>query len=514
MSKNGQLLGAYYRSLVEHPVPLVPFNPNALIALADICEATESPITPSGLVSAIGLAGPQSSKGWESVSAGPFVFPQDHGPHWKIRNEWYYLACNLTYTVNSVTKPIFILLAIIRRGVVPHNDTYTPQQLQVVACESTIEMPTTTTPYLSSSNAFDGFDANSIINLKAPGTNQNFNWSCVGQSKLFGLSSTTAGEMFPMNCGISFLTSGNVPVEVQLTMDAPTTPAFFLQGEEGCAPCIDGLGYRYYSWPALTVSGTVNVGTTSYTCSGQGWLDHQWGSRMQPLGYVDNLYLRALGVLGNTYPKTITPKWDWFFVHLSNGMHITTVVLPSNGFASGVGPVNLTNTTVVFVDTNKNLTYDTFQGGTVLYSKWVNANCNMYASSWLLTIGDNIQLTLDVTQDPPAGFSQGADGQTFMEKGVTVKGFVNRVAVTGTGFAEAIGYDSLETQATKMLNQLVPIDQVSELYPLFLPASASGEQIALATLIVIVPPVVVLLIIIVLAVVLSKKAKLKRMQSM
>jgi hypothetical protein len=95
-----------------------------------------------------------------------------------------------------------------------------------------------------------------------------------------------------------------------------------------------------------------------------------------------------------------------------------------------------------------------------------------------------------------------------------VKGFVNRVAVTGTGFAEAIGYDSLETQATKMLNQLVPIDKVSELYPLFLPASASGEQIALATLIVIVPPVVVLLIIIVLAVVLSKKAKLKRMQSM
>jgi predicted secreted hydrolase len=504
MSVNGQLLAKYYRSLVKKPVPLVPFNPKALKELATLCE--DPSITPAGIFSSIGLAGPQSSQGWASVEPGPFTFPDEHGPHWKFRNEWYYLACNLTY---GDSKPLFVLLAIIRRGTVPNNTDYPPQQLQVVGCEATLEIPGAETPYITTSGAFDGMDTTTTLSFQAPSPTQPFSWSAVGTYQNFGLQSSGSEKMFPMHCGIIFNVSSN-PVSVQLTLNAPTTPEYFLQGEKGCAPCIDGIGYRYYSWPALTVSGTVVVNSTTYTCSGQGWLDHQWGSRMQPLGYVDNLYIRALSVLSGTYTKTITPQWDWFFVHLSNGMHITSAVLPSQGFKNGSKPVHLTNTSVIFVDANNNLSFETFQNGTVVYSNWVNVNCNLYASTWVLKWGDDIDLVLTVAQPPPAGFSQGVDGQTFMEKGVTVAGTVNGTVVTGTGFAEAIGYDSIEKQILNMLVPLLPSSQIPDKYSLFLPANATAGQIALASLIVIVPPVLLIILVTVLLVVLTKKSKRNR----
>lgn len=502
---NGQLLSQYYQSLLKNPVSLVPYNPKALQELSVVCS--NPTITPQGLFSAIGLAGPQSSQGWGTVSPGPFSFPQEHGPHWNIRNEWYYLACNLTY---GEGLSMFVLLSVIRRGTVPNNNNFTPQQLQVVGCEATLEMPGSINPYISVSAAFDGMDPSSTLKFQAPSDTQSFQWSAMGNSQLFGLASVTAGSMFPMNCGISFM-NNNVPVTVQLTLQASTNPQFFLQGEQGCAPCIDGLGYRYYSWPALTVKGTVSIGTINLTCAGQGWLDHQWGSRMQPLGYVDNLYLRAVSIITGSYPKTIVPQWDWFFVHLSNGMHITTAVLPSKGF-QGSKPVPLTNTTIVSVDANNNLSYETFQSGTVTYTNWVTVNCNLYASTWVLKWGDDVQLVLNVTQPPPSGFSQGVDGQTFMEKGVNVAGTVKGTVVTGTGFAEAIGYDSMERQVINMLSPLLQTYEIADKYTWFLPADATPGQIALASLIVIVPPVVLLLIIVtVLAVVLTKKAKKKKL---
>ena len=510
---NQQALAAYYQDLFNHPVPLVPYNPQALNVLSQTLASGN--LTPEGLYAALGLGGPQSSKGWATVSSGDFNFPAEHGPHWAFRNEWYYAAFNLTYVDSTkTTQPLSILLAIIRRGTVPNYDSTVggPQQFQVVGCEATIELPGTATPYITSSAAFDGFD--NPASMQAPSASQAFQWSVNDSAHLFGLAGTTNGSMFPMNCGISFMTTGNTQVNVQLSLTAPSNPQYFNQGQNGCAPCLDGIGYRYYSWPALAVSGTVAVGTTTYTCSGLGWLDHQWGSRMQPLGYVDNLYLRALGILGGTYPQTIVPQWDWFFMHLNNGMHITTSVLPSKGYATTNGVTGLTNTSIVSVDAAKNnvLTYTTFQGnGSLYYSNWVEVNCSKYATSWKIQIGKDISLVITPVQSPPAGFSTGVDGQTFMEKAVNITGTVSGTAVTGVGFAEAIGYDSMDRALFNMLSQIFPPDQVQQYLPYFFPAKASVGDIALATLIVIVPPVLLLIIIItVVAVVLRKKAKKRR----
>jgi predicted secreted hydrolase len=493
---NSLLLKNYLTHIAHHPVSMVPYNKNALLYLA---AKLDQDVSASGLFSAIGLAGPQSSQGWQSVQPGPFDFPNDHGPHWGIRNEWYYLACNLTYNTN---KPLYLLLAIIRRGTNPK--VLTPQA-QVVACEATIEMPGVVPPYITASAAFDGFKSEVVFT--APG-NPGFQWSAFNGSQLFGLASDTGVNMFPMRCGIDF-SSTSGPVQCQLTLDAVTDPPFFLQGDNGCAPCLDGLGYKYYSWPALQVSGTVRVGSNTLQVSGQGWLDHQWGSRMQPLGYVDNIYVRALGILGSSYPKTLAPQWDWFFMHLSNGLHLTTAVLPSKGFMNPVGPVTLTNTTIIAVDSNNKLTYETFPGGTVTYSNWVQVNCNLYASSWVLE-WKNIQLTCTVTQPAPAGFSTGVDGQTFMEKGMVVNGTINGTAVTGTGFAEAIGYDSVEKQVFNMLSNLMAPDEAQVVLSMFLPASASPLDITLASLLVIGPPVVILVIIVVaVTVALRKKRRFK-----
>lgn len=510
LAKNNQLgLSFRYFQLARLPVPLVPFSSDALYTLSDVLQSNTD-LTAAGLYAATGLGGPQSAKGWDAVEPGNFNFPQEHGPHWTFRNEWYYAALNLTYVdSNKVTQPLTILLAIIRRGTVPNPDSNmgTPAQFQVVGCEATVELPGTSTPYLTASAAFDGF--NNPATMLAPSSTQPFQWSVISDTQLFGLASVSTFDMFPMNCGIRFTAADGTTVTAQLTLQAPTNPQYFVQGQNGCAPCLDGLGYRYYSWPALTVSGTVTVGSTAYVCTGQGWLDHQWGSRMQPLGYIDNLYLRAVGILAGTYPKQLAPQWDWFFMHLDNGMHITTSVLPSQGYSTPGSQAELTNTTIVTVNSDNIMSFETFQGnGNVRYSNWVEINCSWYASYWTIQIGSDIVLNISPAQAPPAGFSKGVDGQTFMEKAVTVSGTINGSPVKGVGFAEAIGYDSLDKQLYNMLSQIYLPEQVQTLLPLFRPASASAGDIALASTLVIGPPVALLIIIVtVTAVLLKKKAK-------
>ena len=509
---NATLLANYLQAVLENPVALVPYNPEALSALVRLCK--EPNVSASGLFAAMGLAGPQSSQGWDTVQAGPFLFPQEHGPHWGIRNAWYYVACNLTYQDASGTaQPLNVLLAIIRRGTTPPTSAafnqYPKNQTQIVACEATVEMPG---EYLTAAVAMDGFT--SSLQFQAPSGSNPFLWTAFDGKQLFGLNGSGPNSMLPMNCGLAFTSADGKTVTAQLTLTTDANPPFFLQGQQGCAPCIDGLGYRYYSWPALQVTGTVTVDGKVYTCTGNGWLDHQWGARMQPLGYVDNLYLRAVAILSGSYPKVIAPQWDWFFMHLSNGMHITTAVLPSAGFLSP-NPMPLTNTTVVTVDpSTKALSINTFQGGSVVYGGWVEVNCNMYASTWELTLPGMV-LKVQATLPPPSGVSTGVDGQTFMEKGTTVTGTVNGVAVTGVGFAEAIGYDRMDRQVVNMLSPLTAsatgLIDVQALVPLFFPASPTAGQVALASLLVIGPPVLLLIIIlVVVTVVVVKKKRAKR----
>lgn len=511
MSSNSQLLSDYFTKIANNPVSLVPYNPRALNILSSWVSNTQ--LSPSALFAAIALGGPQSSQGWATVKPGLFAFPQDHGPHWDIRNEWYYLACNMTYTDSKgVTNPLYLLLAIIRRGTSPDNQS---PQAQIVACEFTLELPGTSTPYVTQSTAFDGF--HSTVVMQAPSATQDFQWSVFDNNQLFGLNTPagagTADNLSGFNVGVTYTDPTLGPVMCQLNLVSLVQPPFFLQGDKGCAPCLDGVGYRYYSWPALTVQigSTVTVGANTYSCQGQAWLDHQWGSRMQPLGYVDNLYLRALAILGNSYPKQLAPQWDWFFMHLSNGMHVTTAVLPSQGFLHQGESVPLTNTTFITTDSGS-LSTKTFQGGTVTYKGWQQVNCNWYASSWVLQWPD-VTLNMVVTQaGSNAGFSKGVDGQSFMEKGVTVTGTVNGKPVTGTGFAEAVGYDPLETQVTELLVTMFGDVSLAQQYlSAFMPASASAGDIALASLLVVGPPLVLLIIIVtVTAVVLVKKAKKKK----
>jgi hypothetical protein len=513
-TSNSTRFGDYLDSISQTPVPLVPYSPKALKLLSGLCHKG---VSPSGLFAAIGLAGPQSSQHWGSVQPGAFQFPVDHGPHFDIRNEWYYLACNLTYTdSDKKTQPLYLLLAIIRRGVTPPQFTSASDnlsQLQVVSCEATLELPAMLNPYYAAAAAIDGTAGD--VTFQAPTASNKFQWSAFDGAQLFGLSSEFVNSMFPMSCGIKF-NSGAGPVSVELEISSKTTtnPFLFLQGEDGCAPCIDGLGYRYYSWPSLdNVKGTVTVNGENLVVTGQAWLDHQWGARMQPLGYVDNLYARALGILTSSYPQTLAPQWDWFFMHLSNGMHITTAVLPSKGFDNPRGAVSLTNTTIVSTDSSGNMTYKTFQGGGVFYNDWVTVNCNLYASSWVLfwdTSDFKIDLQLNVLTPPPSGFSQGVDGQTFMEKGITVSGTVNGTKVTGVGFAEAVGYDTVQRQVINMLSQIVKPDSIPLLLPTFMPAEASWQDVTLSALLVIGPPVVFLAIIVItLAVVLHRKKRSK-----
>ncbi|NCY17489.1 MAG: hypothetical protein EBX39_12185 [Actinobacteria bacterium] len=424
MSKNQGWLLTYYNYLLNNPVAFVPYSKEALVVLRDGCGSGRQ-LSPAGMLAAMDLAGPLSSVGWDTVQPGSFDFPRDHGPHWNIRNEWYYLACNC---VTDKQEAVTILLAIIRRGTIPFaiakQNTIDPvdqTQLQIVACEASVELPGNV--YLTSTDAFDGTDTSrTLITMKADPL---FQWSVFSSTgRQYGLAYTQSVDSsgttarYSIQCGVS---TDRFQIQLSLTAGdgSSNPPQFFLQGENGCAPCIDGVGYRYYSWPNLKVTGTVVVppstsgaGGTTYTLTGQGWLDHQWGSRMQPFGYIDNLYLRAVTLLTGQYPKTLMPQWDWFFMHLDNNMHITTAVLPSFGI-NGASVTPLTNTSIVQFSgaSQDNMTVTTFQGdGTVEKSGWTQVYCNWYASQWKLNWNHGglvIELTLTGQQPLPTGRMKG-----------------------------------------------------------------------------------------------------------
>src|SRR5690606_18378063 len=118
----------------------------------------------------------------------------------------------------------------------------------------------------------------------------------------------------------------DVAIELELTTEGDSA-GIFPQGQQGCAPCISGLGYRYYSWPIIHAVGTLEDKSTGsiHQLDGTMWMDHQWGARLAPFGYLDCVFLRAWMAARNQVEPHFA-RWNWLFFHLLDGRKVTDAV--------------------------------------------------------------------------------------------------------------------------------------------------------------------------------------------
>ncbi|HEY7822461.1 MAG TPA: lipocalin family protein, partial [Acidimicrobiia bacterium] len=104
----------------------------------------------------------------------------------------------------------------------------------------------------------------------------------------------------------------------------------FLQGKDGAAPSVGGVGTLYYSIPLLTLAregSRVRIGGESVDLiSGEFWFDHQWGTGFMPNGNPRQVDVRAMSDLPTPGPG----GWDWFMMQFDGDEQLTLAAMHDN----------------------------------------------------------------------------------------------------------------------------------------------------------------------------------------
>jgi len=87
----------------------------------------------------------------------------------------------------------------------------------------------------------------------------------------------------------------------ELNLKVSTAKPVVLQGREGYSEKSPGNASFYYSYPRLTLSGTLTLEGEARNVTGQGWFDHEWSS----------------SVLAQWQSG-----WDWFSLQLADGREL------------------------------------------------------------------------------------------------------------------------------------------------------------------------------------------------
>lgn len=136
----------------------------------------------------------------------------------------------------------------------------------------------------------------------------------MGKNAILGLNQT--GDLFPARLvGLGYdLSDKQNPIEIEVDIYLEDKKGgYFLEGEGGFAPSVDGIGTLYYSSALLTLikdfeSSLKINGKKIVLQEGRAWYDHQWGSGFMPNGAPAHAVMRAMQNL--TTPAL--GGWDWF----------------------------------------------------------------------------------------------------------------------------------------------------------------------------------------------------------
>ena len=142
--------------------------------------------------------------------------------------------------------------------------------------------------------------------------------------------SLTDGSFFPLRIRGSAIdgSASDTDVSIDLTFEQGKPP--FLQGKDGAAPSVGGVGTLYYSIPRMTLAASgssIRIGDdTVELVAGDFWFDHQWGTGFMPNGNPRQEDVRAMSDLPTPGPG----GWDWFMMQFEGDQQLTLAAMHDN----------------------------------------------------------------------------------------------------------------------------------------------------------------------------------------
>jgi predicted secreted hydrolase len=215
--------------------------------------------------------------GYATVRPGTALqFPRDAGSHPRFRNEWWYITGWLKAQDGSELG-MQITFFRNRPGIAEDSASgFAPQQL--LFAHAALSDPKSGRLLHDQRAARAGFG---LAEARVGGTDVAIeDWSLKGDGSAYAAEVTAR--------------------EFRYSLRFAPTQAPLLQGERGFSrkgPLPLQASY-YYSQPHLAVSGSVMLGGTERSVSGEAWLDHEWSSEALPEGAVG---------------------WDWIGLNLEGG---------------------------------------------------------------------------------------------------------------------------------------------------------------------------------------------------
>ncbi|HYA33702.1 MAG TPA: lipocalin-like domain-containing protein [Candidatus Bathyarchaeia archaeon] len=145
------------------------------------------------------------------------------------------------------------------------------------------------------------------------------------------IASVRKGSFWPITTQAWGLQKGGEgPIELSVTLTFERGKEYLCQGNNGCMPCVDGMGTLYYSVPniALARGSELRIDSRTVTLErGVFWFDHQWGFL---LGNPQSDVLRA----ANNTKKPDPPGWDWFMAQFEGDRQLTMFAAHRSAYTS------------------------------------------------------------------------------------------------------------------------------------------------------------------------------------
>lgn len=263
-------------------------------------------------------------------------FPQDHGMHGKMGDEWYWLACHLNVTDENNKIAKLSILNCMRKNrsvgtAIQAANGWTDQQASITTNIATV------TVKMEDHGETDYYRRSKNVQWGLKGGVSSF--SDVNEPFAFNVgtdSLTGTNDVLPLRLVVD--DGANMKIDVTFTnsYDFNVESSFFKQG---IPVAKEGTGFTplptpgiYYSWPQLLVTGTITVGGHTYKVdSGIGWIDHQllMPSILDSNGEPDKTLFQKTAT---NYPYN---GWIWQYFNLENGNSFT-----GSGFIQGEIPSN------------------------------------------------------------------------------------------------------------------------------------------------------------------------------
>ena len=252
------------------------------------CQPAPS-LSEEGPTDVVAVLGAEPSPGFEPIMAvAEIEFPPDHGPHPAQQIEWWYTTINLR---GERGQRFGVEVTFFRIGLVPPAERIERQSAWATDDLYMAHFAVTD----AEANRFTAFERFTRGGLQLAGATGD-PWRVWNET--WELRGTGGGERpFPLSLRADDRDRfGDVAIDLVLDSEFGAVRhgdhGFSRKGTE------PGNASRYYSYPSLNVSGTLQLGGRTHSVSGTGWFDHEWST----------------SVLGDSLEG-----WDWFSVQLDDG---------------------------------------------------------------------------------------------------------------------------------------------------------------------------------------------------